>query len=201
MWTVSWLRQLVSSAAPQASDPAAVQQWLEAGAARVPPGCGGLFTVPDWLAPGHKPYRRGAILGLDGSHQAAHLHRSILEGIVMTMLGHTEAMEAALHLPHGRLLLSGGGSRSALMSQIVADVFGRPVERTAVADAAGLGSAICAAVGNGAYPDFASAVHAMVRPGIEVVPSESGMKAYADVVAAYREIAQFTDPLFALLAN
>ncbi|CAI9401631.1 FGGY-family carbohydrate kinase [Nocardioides sp. T2.26MG-1] len=196
MWTVSWLRQLVSAALPDTTDPAAIQSWLEVGAAAVPPGCGGLFTVPDWLAPGHAPYRRGAILGLDGSHQAAHLYRSLLEGILMTMHGHTQALEAALGLSPGRLVLSGGGSRSALMSQIAADLFNRPVERSAVSDAAGLGAAICAAVGHGSYPDFESAVAAMVRSGTDVLPDPGSAERYADIVPVYAEITGFTDPLF-----
>lgn len=200
MWTVTWLRQLVSAAAPDATDPAAVQRWLEEGARAVPPGCGGLFTVPDWLAPGHAPHRRGAILGLDGSHQAAHLYRSVLEGIVLTMHGHTATMEAAVGLPPGRLVLAGGGSRSELMSQIAADVFDRPVERSAVSDAAGLGAAICAAVGYGTYADFSSAVAAMVRPGIPVAPDGEAVKQYAALIPAYAEINRFTDPLFERVA-
>lgn len=200
MWTVTWLQQLVSAAAPDATDVAAVQQWLEEGARNVPPGCGGLMTLPDWLAPGHAPYRRGVILGLEGSHQAAHLHRSVLEGILMTMRGHTVAMEAALGTTPGRLVLSGGGSRSALMCQIAADVFGRTVERSAVADAAGLGAAICAAVGHGTYPTFASAVRGMVRPG-EVIEPGPAAASYAEILPAYAGINAYTDPLFQRLAN
>lgn len=196
MWTVTWLRQLVSSAVPGVVDPVAVQRLLEEGARGVPPGSGGVMTVPDWLAPGHAPYRRGTIVGLDGSHEAPHLYRSVLEGIVMTMHEHTVAMESALDLAPDRLVLSGGGSRSDLMSQIAADVFGRPVERTAVADAAGLGSAICAAVGHGLHPDFESAVSAMVRRGELVLPDEDAAKRYADIVPLYAEVRRFTDPLF-----
>ena len=94
MWTVSWLRQLVSAARPTWSTPHDVEAWLEAGARDVPPGCGGLLTVPDWLAPGHAPHRRGTVVGLDGSHGPHHLHRSVLEGIAMTMRRHVEAMES-----------------------------------------------------------------------------------------------------------
>ncbi|WP_435747361.1 FGGY-family carbohydrate kinase [Nocardioides sp. SYSU DS0663] len=199
MWTVSWVRQLVSAAAVD-PDPAAVHQWLEGQAGEVPPGCGGLMTVPDWLAPGHAPYRRGAILGLDGSHGPGHVYRSVLEGILLTMRGHTEAMEQALGLAPQVLVLSGGGSRSRLMSQIAADVFGRPVERAAVSDAAGLGAAVCAAVGHGTYPDFDAAVAAMVRPGEVLEPDAAASGRYANVVAAYASLTEFTDPMFRRLA-
>lgn len=197
MWTVSWLRQLVSAACPD-PDPEAVQAWLDRGAADVEPGCGGLMTVPDWLAPGHAPYRRGAILGLDGGHGAPHLFRSILEGIALTMRDHTAAMEAALGRPdaHEPLVISGGGSRSALFAGILADVFDRPVERAAHADAAALGAAICAAVGHGLHLDLPSAVSAMVRPGVVVHPDPARAARYAEIAAVYRDISVHTDPLF-----
>ena len=58
----------------------------------MPVGSHGLLTVLDWLAPTDEPWRRGAFVGLDARHGAAHLHRSVLEGIAMTMQRHTAAM-------------------------------------------------------------------------------------------------------------
>ena len=178
-----------------------MEAWLEAGARDVPPGCGGLLTVPDWLAPGHAPHRRGVILGLDASHGPHHLHRSILEGIAMTMRGHVEALEAALGLEPARLVVSGGGARSDLMTRIVADVFGRTVERARVADAAGLGAAICASVGHGTHPSFEAAVAAMTRPGDRVDPDPAAQRAYEEVLAVYADLRPVTDPLLLRLAG
>lgn len=200
MWTVSWLRHLVSAAAPDLVDQPAVQDWLNDGAKQVPPGCGGLLTVPDWLAPGHAPYRRGTILGLDGSHGPHHLYRSILEGIALTMRGHTDAMEDALGRTPRRLVVSGGGSRSNLMMQIVADVFGRSAERVAVADAAGIGAAICAAVGHGVHPGFEAAATAMARPGDSFAPDPQAKRRYEDLRTVYAQVAQHTDGLYQQLA-
>ncbi len=201
MWTATWLRDLVTAAAPDVVDPDAVREWLDAGAREIPPGCGGLLTVPDWLAPGHAPHRRGAILGLDGTHGALHLYRSILEGIALTMRGHTSAMEAALDRTPARLVVSGGGSRSPLMMQIVADVFGRPAERSGVADAAGIGAAICAAVGIGTHPDFETAVNAMTRPGDLFTPNRPASRHYDELMSIYAGLSEFTDPLFERLST
>jgi sugar (pentulose or hexulose) kinase len=200
MWTVSWLRDLVSSAAPGVVDQADVQEWLNEGARLVPPGCGGLLTVPDWLAPGHAPHRRGTILGLDGSHGAHDVYRSILEGIVLTMRGHADAMEAALGRTPDSLVVSGGGSRSDLMMQIVADVFGRPAKRVAVADAAGTGAAMCAAVGHGVHPGFAEAAEAMVRAGDLFDPDPRAVRQYDNLRPVYAQVLQHTDGLYQQLA-
>ncbi|HEX6887490.1 MAG TPA: FGGY-family carbohydrate kinase [Candidatus Nanopelagicales bacterium] len=201
MWTVSWLRQLVTAAVPGPVDEAGIQAWLTDGAAAVAPGCGGLMTIPDWLAPGHAPWRRGAILGLDGSHGPHHLYRSILEGIALTMRGHLEAMQEALSWPTEHLVVAGGGARSDLMMQIVADVMGRPAQRTAICDGAGLGAAICAAVGLGVHPDFETAMAAMVRPGPLFEPAAEAQARYEVVMAAYRELPGYTDPMFRRVAE
>jgi sugar (pentulose or hexulose) kinase len=195
MWTVSWLRQLVSAAAPDLVDPEAVEAWLERGARDVPPGSGGLLTVPDWLAPGHEPHRRGSFVGLDAGHGPHHLHRSVLEGIALTMRRHVEAMEAALAIAPGRLVVSGGGARSEMMTQLVADVFGRGAERPAVADAAGLGAAICAAVGHGTHPSFDAAVAAMTRTGDRFDPHPPAHAAYDALVGVHAEVAAALDPV------
>ncbi|GHH29759.1 FGGY-family carbohydrate kinase [Lentzea cavernae] len=188
MWTVSWYRQLVDSDLGE----------LEAGAAAVEPGCGGLMTVLDWLAPGDHPYRRGALLGFDGSQGRYHVYRSILEGIALTMRRHGESMAGALGREFPELIVSGGGSRSDLMMQIFADVFGRPVRRTRMSDAAGLGAAICAAVGSGVHPDWDSAVKAMVTTADVFTPSPAS-GTYASIAQDHARITAFTDPLFVSL--
>ncbi|WP_375002982.1 FGGY-family carbohydrate kinase [Aeromicrobium sp. CTD01-1L150] len=201
MWTVSWLRQLVSSAAPDLVDPDDVEEWLDAGARDVPAGCAGLMTLPDWLAPADAPSRRGAFLGLDGSHGPHHLHRSIIEGIVLTMCDHAEAMETALGHRAPRLVVAGGGARSNLVMQIVSDVFDRPAQRSAVPDAAGLGAAICAAVGAGVHRDVETAVEAMMRPGDVFGPDPDARRRYREVRQVYRGLRERTDPLHHAIAT
>ena len=208
MWTVSWYRTVLEGSdglpgdEPSAGTPGfsagtpGFEDILDAEASALAPGSNGLLTVPDWLAPGDAAWRRGALLGFDGSQGRAHIYRSILEGIALTMANHTAAMERALGRRLAPVLVSGGGSRSDLMMQIVADVFGRPARRTTVNDAAGLGAAICAAVGHGIYPDWAQATAAMVTAGSGFGPQERASRAYQKVNAVYAGLTAFTDPLF-----
>ena len=92
MWTVSWYRTLLEgpgNGKPGSGEPAAgtahLEDDLNAAASELAPGSNGLLTIPDWLAPGQAAWRRGALLGFDGSQGRAHIYRSILEGIVLTM--------------------------------------------------------------------------------------------------------------------
>jgi xylulokinase len=195
MWTVSWFRDLVQGAASATAGQAA-EEVLNAEAAVVPPGSGGLLVLLDWLAPTDAPFRRGAILGFDGTQGRAHIYRAILEGIALTMRGHVERMEQALGRSFSTVVVSGGGSRSDLMVQVVADVFDRRARRAAVPDAAGLGAAVCAAVGAGIHPDWDTAVAAMVLPGAEFLPDPPAVGMYASLGRTYSRLRDFTDPLF-----
>ena len=193
MWMVSWYRTVLEGSPGDQAD-------LDAEASQLAPGSNGLLTVPDWLAPGHATWRRGALLGFDGSQGRAHIYRSILEGIALTMANNTAAMEKALGRRLSPVLVSGGGSRSDLMMQIVADVFDRPARRTTVNDAAGLGAAMCAAVGHGIYPDWDLATAAMVTLGDQFTPDTRAARVYQQINRVYAGLTTFTDPLFRSMA-
>jgi len=200
---ISWYRTLLegSHGEEPPAEMAPLEDALDAEASRLAPGSNGLLTLPDWLAPGDAPWRRGALLGFDGSQGRAHIYRSILEAIAMTMANNTAAMEQALRGRLSPVLVSGGGSRSDLMMQIVADVFGRPARRTTVNDAAGLGAAICAAVGHGIYPDWGKAAAAMISAGDQFAPDETAVRAYQEINKVYAALTSFTDPLFRRMAD
>jgi xylulokinase len=203
MWMISWYRALLEG--PHGEGPPAgmarLEDALNAEASRLAPGSNGLLTLPDWLAPGNAAWRRGALLGFDGSQGRAHIYRSILEGIALTMANNTAAMEHALGRWLSPVLVSGGGSRSDLMMQIVADVFDRPARRATVNDAAGLGAAICAAVGHGIYSDWGQATAAMVSAGDEFAPDAAAARAYQKINKVYAGLTAFTDPLFRSMAD
>ena len=99
------------------------------------------------------------------------------------------------------MLVSGGGSRSDLMMQIVADVYGRPARRTTVDDAAGLAAAICAAVGHGICPGWDQATAAMVSPGQQFTPDHGASPAYQQINQVYATLISHTDPLFRSMAD
>jgi xylulokinase len=197
MWMVSWYQTVLEG---PSGGQAHLEDTLNAEASQLAPGSNGLLTVPDWLAPGHATWRRGALLGFDGSQGRAHIYRSILEGIALRMANNTAAMEQALGRRLSPVLVSGGGSRSDLMMQIVADVFDRPARRTTVNDAAGLGAAICAAVGHGIYPDWDQATAAMVTVGDQFAPDARAARAYQQINKIYAGLTAVTDPLFRSMA-
>ena len=196
MWTVNWLRHLfgenvVKKAQLHGISP---EEVLNREAQRVAVGCDGLMTVPEWLAPPDKPFKKGIMIGFHGRHTRAHMYRSQLEAIALTMKNHVGAMCNELGIDLDRIIVSGGGSSGDLFMQIFSDVFGVTAVRNVVNGAASLGSAICAAVAVGAYPNFATAIDKMVRTRDSFHPIAENILAYEKINnGVYKHITSFTD--------
>ena len=154
------------------------------------------MTVLDWLAPTDKPFRKGEIIGFDARHTRAHVYRSILEAIALTMKQNVDAMCAELGSNLREIVVSGGGSNSPLFMSIFADVFGVPASRNVGSSGASLGSAICAAVATGAYPDFVTAAGAMKQGREAFAPDLENHDVYQRMnERVYRAIHDATDPI------
>jgi sugar (pentulose or hexulose) kinase len=198
MWTLTWFMDLLGPefAAAAAARGLAREHCLEMEARSVAPGSDGLMTVLDWLAPGDHPFRKGVMLGFDARHTRAHIYRSILEAIALTMKTRTAAMCRELGTTLRELVISGGGSQSALFMQIFADAFGIPASRAVATAGASLGAAICAAVATGAYADFARAIEAMEKPRETFTPQSGNTAIYERMNAeVYETIRSATDPV------
>jgi xylulokinase len=181
-YTVNWFRERIA-----AQD---VDQ-LEAAAARVAPGADGLLLVPYWASaqtPYWDPAARGILFGLAGHHGKEHMFRSLMEGIAFEQRLAFEAMQARLDDPIETLLATGGGSRSALWRQIVADVTRKRVVACRASETTSLGAGILAAAAVGWHGSLRDAAQAMTGQGAEHDPTEATAARYDELFAVYREI-------------
>ena len=197
--TVRWLMEIAGARWPKETR----YQSADAEAAAIAPGADGLVLLDFWQGsrtPVKDPAARGTIWGLTNGHGAGHLLRAVYEG---TAYGNRRVLEALARkgVPTERIVACGGGVRSALWLQITADVAGVPIEYTLADDAVALGSAMCAAVGAGAFPDLATAAKAMTRPERRVDPNPSLRGAYDEGYALYEETYTALAPLFARRAS
>ncbi len=114
---------------------------------RVPAGASGLVLLP-YLA-GERtpnvPAGSGVVLGLNGQNfSQAHLSRAAMEGVTMGMNYGLRRL-ADLGVKAKEIRVTGGGAKSAVWRQIMADVFGVPVVAMVEDEGAALGGAIQAA--------------------------------------------------------
>jgi xylulokinase len=180
--SLSWLRDSVfGMAGPGAYDE--MTRWAEA----VPPGAGGLLFLP-YLAgersPHMDPLASGMFLGLRASHGRGHLVRAVLEGVVLACYD-AYAVLAELGASPESVVAAGGGARSGLWRQIVADVFALPVCRWEGADQSAMGAALLAGGGVGLL-DVPAAAAEFATYGRAIEPSAAGRGPYAELYAVFR---------------
>jgi xylulokinase len=171
---------------------------LETAAARLGPGAEGLLLVPYWASaqtPYWDPAARGILFGLAGHHGKEHMFRALMEGIAFEQRLAFEAMEPRLDHSIDTVLATGGGSRSALWRQIVADVTRKPVAACREAETTSLGAGIHAAAASGWHGSLLDAADAMTGEGAHHTPDESTAAEYDELFAVYREIYPRTAPL------
>src|SRR5919106_938065 len=171
---------------------------LEAAAARLAPGAEGLLLVPYWASaqtPYWDPAARGVLFGLAGHHGKEHLFRALMEGIAFEQRLALEGMEQGLRRPIDVLLTTGGGSRSQLWRQILADVTRKTVVACREVETTSLGAGIHAAAAAGWHGSLLEAADAMTGTGARHLPDESAAARYDELFAIYREIYPRTAPL------
>lgn len=162
----------------------APDQALDEAAAKVPVGCGGLLTLPYWNAvqsPWWDPLARGAIVGLGGAHGRPELYRSILEALSLTMASNLAGLQQATGTPLASVRIMGGGQRSPLWRQMMADATGLPLAVCTVDEVSALGAAVQAMATTGAVGDVAATARAMSSTGTVVEPDMAAHEAYREL--------------------
>ncbi len=141
------------------------------------------------------------LFGLGDHHGKGHIFRAILDGIAFEERLALEGLDEALERPIETLYVLGGGSRSPLWRQIVADVTRRPVIACREVETTSLGAGMHAAAAIGWYESIAEAASAMSDEGARHDPDEPTAARYDRLFSVYREIYPLTEPLFGELRD
>ena len=140
-------------------------------------------------------------VGLTGSHGKAHVYRALLEGLAFEQRLLTDGAEALLEKPIEQLVILGGGSRSAVWCQIIADVLRRPLHVARETESTCLGSGMLAAAAVGLHPDLRAAVTAMTGTGAVYRPDPDRRRTYDRLFGVYRAALPALRDVFAELAD
>lgn len=131
------------------------------------------------------PNAMSAFVGLNVSHTRQHLARSIYEGICFSHRMHYEQLMASRQTKPSAIRLSGGAARSAVWSQMFADILQTPIETIAADEAGALGCAIAGAVATGTYANLDDAVAHMVGVAARYTPNAELKEIYDRKYALY----------------
>ncbi len=168
------------------------------------PGADGLVMLP--FLNGERtpdlPLGKGVLAGLDTTNMTpAHVYRAAMEGATYSLKYGFDAFVRA-GMTFERIVLTGGGSNSAEWRQLVADVFGLPVDVPAQSEGAAFGAALQAlwALGK-AHGDSASIAeiadrHVALEPERSTRPEPARTRAYATAYARFMRHLDALTPLY-----
>jgi xylulokinase len=178
---------------------------LNAAVAAAPAGAGGLILLP-YLA-GERtpnvPEGSGALLGLTNhTFNAAHLARAAMEGATMGMNYGLRRL-AQLGVKAREIRVTGGGAKSPVWRQLMADIFGVPVVAMVEDEGAALGGALqaawCTSLLDGnkvKLTDFTQSIVALDE-STRCLPDRARVARYRDLQALQDQLSLALRPIFA----
>ena len=163
---------------------------LVSEAKNIPPGSEGLLFLP-YLTGERTPYpdplARAAWVGLTVRHERAHLTRAVLEGVAFGIKDSFTLIQQAGLGAISQVRVSGGGAKSPLWQQIMADVLDVELVTVNTTEGAAFGAALLAGVGAGIFATVPAACDATIHLTGRVQPSPA-RTAYQDFYPRYRAL-------------
>ena len=132
-------------------------------------------------------------------HGRGHMTRAVLEGVAFGLKDLFTLIDQAGLPDQFEVRISGGGAKSPVWQQIIADVLNAPLVNINTTEGGAFGAAILASVAAGVFDQVATACEAMIQTGEQVaVGSDAGI--YAERYGIYQSLYPILkDTIFARL--
>jgi gluconokinase len=138
---------------------------LISDAAKVPAGSEGLLFLPYLLgerAPIWNANARGVYFGLNINHEQKHFIRATIEGILYEIYSIGKTLEE--HRDINSISVNGSFASIPLCTQMIADIFNKPVSISKNTNSVSLGAFLLSAVEMGIYKDLDEAARTIILP-------------------------------------
>ena len=159
-------------------------------AAEIAPGSEGLIFLPyleGERTPVFDPLARGVFFGMRPSHDRRHFARAVFEGVSYALAGVMDILRERMPIEEMRII--GGGARSALWKQIIADA-GRTCVRdvdSSAAAATSLGAAAAAGAAVGLFDGIEGAARGIALTS-RIEPDPVAGAVYAQRMSVYQSL-------------
>lgn len=171
---------------------------LDKGAEEVEIGCEGLMFHPylnGELTPYADPKLCGSFVGVRAGHTKSHFTRAVLEGVAMSMLDCKTALENT-GIPHNdTAVVIGGGGKSPLWRQILADVLGITLVQRKYSDSS-FGTCMLAGIAVGIFESPKQAVEKCNTAVSQTVPDMNNHQKYVELFKKYKAVHDALAPIY-----
>ncbi len=160
-------------------------------AAEIPPGSEGLLFLPYLTGertPYPDPFARAGFIGLTIRHTQSHMARAVLEGVAFGLRDSLALVKQAGLGDVQQIRISGGGARSAIWRQIIADVMNIELVTVNTKEGACYGAALLAGVGTGLWSDVNLACQTTIKTMTTIQPKPENVKIYESYYQNYRAL-------------
>ena len=203
--SLKWFRDTFCAAEIEAAKEMGVDPYnlMNPEAAQSPIGANRLIYLPYLMgerSPVLDSNARGAFIGLSAMHTRRDLIRAVMEGVIYSQRQNLDILRE-MHVVPETMLACGGGAKSPFWRQMMADVFGMPVQTLENSEGPALGAAILAGVAAGVYTDVPSACEQVVRRNEPQLPDSEAAAAYEPFYQLYRGLYPALKESYAALAK
>ena len=146
-------------------------------------------------SPHNDPDARGVFFGMSMDTSRADMTQAVLEGVAFALRDSLEVAKS-LGIKIERTKICGGGAKSPLWKQIIANVMNIKVDVLEVEEGPSLGGAMLAAVGCGVYPDVETAGRKLAKVVDTVEPTPELAAKYEERYQKFKELYPVMKPLF-----
>ena len=170
---------------------------MDKEAATSPLGANGVFFHPylqGERCPYWDPALRASFTGVSIASKRGDFCRALLEGVAFSLRDCYGTLQE-MGLPVKRIFLIGGGARSKLWSEIVCNVFNRPVAVPVPGDAS-FGACLLAGTGIGVFSDVKDAVAKCLHIDRTIAPNPVAAEKYDALYVVYRQIHDALAPVY-----
>ncbi len=151
-------------------------------------------------SPHNNPLARGTFIGMSMDTTRADMTQAVLEGVAFGLRDCLEvARSLGIHIERTKIV--GGGAKSPLWRQMIANILGVKVDIPACVEGPSMGGAMLAMVACGVYPDVTSAAKAIVKVVDTVEPDAELVEKYDDRYAKFRRIYPAVKELYTQTAD
>ena len=149
-------------------------------------------------SPHNDPSARGTFIGLTMDTTREDMTQAVLEGVTFGLRDSFEVAKS-LGIQIERTKICGGGAKSPLWRQMVADIFNLKVDIIESEEGPGYGAAILAAVGCGEYASVQEAADKLVKVVKTIEPDPETAALYEEKYQKFRQIYPAVKGLFPIL--